>query len=175
MEMRQLGARAAGDLKPAGGCGGRSWARRVRRALAELSAARDREARRTGETSAAAEWLLDNWYLAQREGKEAERTLRRAPRRFRAAEGSPYPARLAQVLAEEAQGVDPEALDGFLAGVQRTSPLSELELAYFVPALKGELVCRLAALCARLDGDGQDRALGAVFTALRLRRLGVKL
>ena len=82
MDVRQLGAQAAEKLRPAGRRGGRTWARRVRRALAEISAVRDREARKNGETSGAAEWLLDNWYLAQREGKEAERTLRKAPRRF---------------------------------------------------------------------------------------------
>ena len=167
MDVRQLGAQAAEKLRPAGRRGGRNWARRVRRALAEISAVRDREARKNGETSGAAEWLLDNWYLAQREGKEAERTLRKAPRRFRLAGGAPYPAKLAQTLAEQAQDLNAEALDRFLTGVQKVSPLSELELAYFVPALKGELVCRLAALCARLEEDGQAEAVGAVFTALR--------
>ena len=126
MDVRQLGAQAAEKLRPAGRRGGRTWARRVRRALAEISAVRDREARKNGETSGAAEWLLDNWYLAQREGKEAERTLRKAPRRFRLAEGAPYPAKLAQTLAEQAQDLNAETLDRFLTGVQNcllyTSP-----------------------------------------------------
>ena len=169
MDLTQLGAQAAAERKPEGRSGGRAWAREIRRALAQVGAAQARESRGQGEPSPAAEWLLDNWYLAQREGREAERTFRRAPRRLRRAGGTLYIARLAQALVQAGAGVDGPALDRFLLGIQAERPLSELELAHLVPAVKGALVCRLAELCRKLDRSDEALAgeMAAVFTGLR--------
>lgn len=169
MDLTQLGAQAAAGLEPEGRMGGRGLARSIRRDLEEISAAQKRESGRQGETSTAAEWLLDNWYLAQREGRTAQRALKKAPRRLRQAGKELYIGCLARTLSQQPGGLNVEALDAFLSGVQQARPLSEVELAYFIPALKGALVRRLAALCIQLDEEKlvPAKEMEAVFTALR--------
>ena len=79
MELERLGRETAAARKPAERSGGRTLARQMRRALKEIEAARRRlvEEERGQEARPAAEWLLDNAYLAQREGKDACRALSR--------------------------------------------------------------------------------------------------
>ncbi len=175
MDLTRLGEETAAGLHPEGRKGGAAEARTIRRAMRALEAAyRRTAAENAGQTepAPAAEWLLDNWYLAQREGREAERSLRRATRRLRTVRGGGelYVVALAQALAGAGDALGPESLGRFLAGVQRTGPLSELELAHFVPALKGALVRRLAGLCRRLDRADQSLAgeLEQIFTGLRV-------
>ncbi|MCI6397678.1 MAG: cytidylate kinase-like family protein, partial [Lawsonibacter sp.] len=75
---------------------------------------------------------------------------------------------LARTLAETGT-VGTAELDAFLGGVQRGAPLSELELAHFIPALKGALILRLARLCRSLPGRDEALAgeLERLFTTLR--------
>lgn len=75
--------------------------RQMRRALKEIEAARRRLAEERGqEARPAAEWLLDNAYLAQREGKDACRALSRCPRRLRRDGAELFIGVLARTLAE---------------------------------------------------------------------------
>ena len=127
----------------------------------------------------AAEWLLDNWYLAQREGLDGAAAFRRAGA-LPAAEGGAAVMALARA-AVEAGALDVEGIAVFLAAVQAARPMEEKELSLFVPALKGALTERLARLCQGLtetlpkadadgapEGDGLAASLEGVFTALRL-------
>lgn len=96
----------------------------------------------------AAEWLLDNWYLAQREGREAAACFRHTKQRLRAVcRDGRHPAvlDLARALAWAGE-VTAERLALFLKNAQQGLVLTELELALFVPALKGALVERLALI-----------------------------
>jgi cyclic beta-1,2-glucan synthetase len=172
MEQGRLGARTSGGLELKGHTDGRRTARALRRALEELEdtyRSLSRHAQGWRNTPPAAEWLLDNWYLAQREGQEAVRCLKRAKRLRRTGRGLDYPSALARPLVEEGGTLTAEGLEAYLEGVQRTKPLSEEELAHFIPALRGELVRRLAELCTRADweDEGLAAALEAAFTGLR--------
>ena len=169
MELERLGRETAAARKPAERSGGRTLARQMRRALKEIEAARRRLAEERGqEARPAAEWLLDNAYLAQREGKDACRALSRCPRRLRRDGAELFIGVLARTLAETGT-VGTAELDAFLGGVQRGAPLSELELAHFIPALKGALILRLARLCRSLPGRDEALAgeLERLFTTLR--------
>lgn len=102
MELERLGRETAAARKPAERSGGRTLARQMRRALKEIEAARRRlvEEERGQEARPAAEWLLDNAYLAQREGKDACRALSRCPRRLRRDGAELFIGVLARTLAE---------------------------------------------------------------------------
>ena len=74
--LSRYGANAARALELEGAVRPGTVAREMRRALAEVERARQELARwaeESGRTPGAVEWLLDNAYLAAREGRMAER------------------------------------------------------------------------------------------------------
>ena len=78
--LSRYGANAARALELEGAVRPGTVAREMRRALAEVERARQELARWAEEsrrTPGAVEWLLDNAYLAAREGRMAERAFRR--------------------------------------------------------------------------------------------------
>jgi len=99
----------------------------------------------------AVEWLLDNWYLAQREALDSAAAFRRAGRLPAVKREGRIPTVLALACAFVGAGpLTRERLAVFLAGVQQTGPLTEKELSLFVPALKGALLECLEKLCGDL-------------------------
>lgn len=159
---------------------------RVRRdILRDLTAIRESQARisqwaqRRGELPQAVEWLLDNWYLAQREGRDAADAFHHAGRLPAVRRGGRQSAVLelarAMVWAGE---VTVARLAVFLGHAQVVRPLTERELSLFIPALKGALADRLACHCRTLERllagkeneakwERLDRGMAEVFTALR--------
>ncbi len=155
-----FGARAARAIELEGETSGRHVAREMKRALRELSYQRARWTREATPTQAV-EWLLDNWYIAQREGLESARCLKKARRqRFSRQESAAvaYVYTLSCALLEEGTALGIADITQFLEGVQAEQPLSEDELAAFFPALRGAIVIRLAEHSRRL-GDREDSAL----------------
>jgi len=143
---------------------GAAEAAAVLRALRKLrqTAAEGERAGRAGE------WLMDNRYLAEREGRSAAAELKNAT-------GLPKNAKTGRAAAAEAAAsliragrgaVTEERLALFLDAYQEETVLSERELALFVPFLKAELVLFLAALFADKEADGE--AAAAAFTSLRM-------
>ncbi|MBR2667511.1 MAG: hypothetical protein IKD96_05080 [Oscillospiraceae bacterium] len=135
----------------------------------------DRAAR--GETvPPAAEWLLDNWYLAQREAKESLLALKGAgPVAWVQAEERPVPRAylLAAGLVRGGENaVCQERILLFLRAVQEAEPLTERELWLFLPLLRLALTEAIAGLCGPLSagetGAELDRRMADAFTALRL-------
>ena len=59
---------------------GRALSRELGRMLASIRREHDRLAKRGRDLPSGADWLLDNWYLIEREGKLAASELRRAGR-----------------------------------------------------------------------------------------------
>jgi cyclic beta-1,2-glucan synthetase len=100
-----------------------------------------------------AEWLLDNWYIAEREGKSAIADLKAAPR-LPAVAGfrrQLVVTRAALSLITFGSGrVTAERIETFLDRFQEVVCLSEAELSAFIPALKLSLVDWLADACVRL-------------------------
>ncbi len=180
--LARLGENTAKALVREGHVSGSSIWRHLRRELSFLRCCQGRMgdwARRHSDLPQAAEWLLDNWYLAQREGQEAANDFRRVgvlPAVYR--EGvQPVVLELARAMAF-AGAVTVERLAIFLGNAQAASPMTERELSLFIPALKGALIERLCDLCRSLDSllagnvqlsEGERLAQGMeeVFTALR--------
>ncbi len=127
--------------------------------------------------SQAAEWFSDNWYIAEREGKDGIESIKRAGKFPMMDDGRRRPAasEAAQVLILAGKGeVTPEYIQVFLTEYQKTAELSQKELSLFTAFLKLELVSFLCnVLPERWDGLGLDNEeetvlLKNVFTSLRL-------
>ena len=171
MDLYQLGQETARKITPTGRFSGHRAAREVGRCLDRIEAVRKKLSRRSWERlPSGVEWLLDNAYLAQREGKLAQEELRRG-KRLRAAGREGYLQTLVRPLARHAPEGNREELAQYLGGLQSGDGLTEEELSLFVPTLRGELCRRLATLCevleTELDGEELARDIGAVFTGLR--------
>ncbi len=158
--MEALGESAAAKLRPGRERRGRRFAKPLRDAIAQL-----RRLRRTAGEDGAARWLLDNWYLAEREGLAALGALRSA-KHLRACEGGAVLLRCCDGLLEaSAAALTEEGMEAWLAGFQRALPLTHAEHALLLPAMKAAVVISLASL---LGGeDPSDDLVGAHFTALR--------
>ena len=146
--LSAFAANAARCSFPRGRTGGAGERRAVARALARLR--REREAAKAG-GGAAAEWLLDNAYLIEREGLAAAEGFRSAPR-LRAVRGGALVAYAAAELVRAGRGeVTAERLEAFLAGFQSVLPLERAELTRFADAVRAALV-RFAAANVRDAG-----------------------
>lgn len=180
--LAQLGENTAKALTATGRLAGRRVWRLIQRDLASLRESRARVsawAGRRTELPQAAEWLLDNWYLAQREGQDAALAFRRAGAlpSVRREGVQPLVLELARAMAWAGEVTVPR-IAIFLSHAQATRPLTERELSVFIPALKGALTERLIALCRELEayveGKGGEeeglllaRGMEEIFSALR--------
>ncbi|MCL2589075.1 MAG: hypothetical protein FWD84_06670, partial [Oscillospiraceae bacterium] len=117
------------------------------------------------------EWFLDNWYIAEREGKETIAQLKGVKRLRRAKDGV-FLLVLAKSLVETAEGeVTPERIRAFFTGVQMVKPLNEQEVSLLHPAITAALIMRLQHLAAKLRSTeipGLAEEMDCVFTSLRL-------
>ena len=119
----------------------------------------------------AVEWLLDNHYMAIREGERAREALKKG----RPLRGTTGGGALLQVCARAAlwavPDLDQNRLARYLEGYQGVCPMTERELSLFVPALAGALVERLAGFCGDLDALKADKVppeeTASIFNALR--------
>lgn len=141
-------------------------------ALRSLRAANDALQRRyAGVTDIpqAAEWLLDNWYLAQREGLSAVRDLRSAGP-LRLAEDSFLLLVLGQALVRSGQGrVTAERSERFLTGFQKACVLNRRELSLFPAAVRTAAILALAEVYDDLsDPAAACEQAGRLITTLRL-------
>ena len=171
-------ASSARLLVPDGVCAARDEARRLRAELRELrrfhAALRTKE-ESGGALSGAEEWMLDNFYLALREGKAAVSTLKRGGR-LRAVEGVSLPFALCRALLRAGGGkFGEERLQSFLDGFQSVCVLRQSELEALGGAARCAVISALAEVCRameRTDGDAEGREgcaviLSALFSALR--------
>ena len=166
--MAHYGQTAARSLLPTGTCAGRAAAREVREHLHRLKQRHTALQRRAADAppSKAGEWMLDNWYLAVREGNEAVRSFYGA-KSLPAVHGKPRVLFLADALLRAGQGsLDTHRLRLFLEGVQRDKPLTQAELGLFLPALTAAALRALVRLYQEPSPDG-DTA-GRLFSVLRL-------
>ena len=171
MDLLELGRETSKQFRPRGRCSGRRAARDVRTSLKRIEATRQKLSRRNwAKIPGAVEWLLDNAYLARREGAAAEEDLKRG-KRLRRAEGETYLQALAGTLARHFDGAKGEEIARYLDGVREILPLTEEELSLFVPALRGELCRYLSELCQEMEtereGNDPAREMERVFTSLR--------
>ena len=181
IELGKLYAYAASTarlLAPDGTARARSESARLRAELRELrrceGALRAKEARGDALTGAE-EWMLDNAYLALREGKAAAAALR-AGGTLRAAEGASLPFALSRALLRAGGGkLTEERLQCFLDGFQSVCVLRQSELEALGCAARCAVISALAEVCRamrRSAGDAEGREgcaviLSSLFSALR--------
>lgn len=170
MKLLELGRETALSLRASGNCRGRKAAKEIRRAVEDIEQTRqDLSCRGWDRIPAGAEWLLDNAWIAKREGKTAEEELRSGS--LRTAEGKVYLLALAAAVVKVAASMEQDDLEQYLAGLQQGNALTERELSLFVPALKGALCIRLAELCPSLRAEPNRDDLAAelkqIFTGFR--------
>ena len=124
------------------------------------------------------EWLLDNWYIAEREGKGAISDIRISPKLKSASYKNKSFVTCSAAAALVASGdgtITSERIEIFLDAFQDAICLSEAELASFIPVLRLELISVLTEACRKLsnvitDGvveDGLAPLLSRLFTSLR--------
>ena len=134
---------------------GRALSREMARSLAAIRREHDRLARRGRDLPPGADWLLDNWYLIEREGKLAASELRGAGR-LRASGGSAVIVSACAALVRESGGaVTAERAERYLADFQRDLPFTMRELGLFAPALRLALTAEIHAAVT----DGIDAAV----------------
>ena len=152
--LSRYGANAARALELEGAVRPGTVAREMRRALAEVERARQEElarwAEESGRTPGAVEWLLDNAYLAAREGRMAERAFRRGRPLRRCRNGQSVLQCAARTALWAVPDLDRRRLTVFLSAFQSVLPLTERELSLLVPALTWALLCQLRGLCGDL-------------------------
>jgi cyclic beta-1,2-glucan synthetase len=119
------------------------------------------------EAPGAAEWLLDNWYLVQREGKYAAGEFLTAGR-VRGTGDGPLLTEACGALVRSGMGeVTAARIEAFVSGFQRVLPLSRSELSLLVPGVRAALAAELADACA-VKPEACGKIFGAIMTSLRL-------
>ena len=171
MDLQELGRKTAGAEQAQGRYPGRRAAREVLKAVERIEETRRRLTQKSCQRlPTAVEWLLDNAYLAKREGASAWEELKRGKRLRRQGERS-YVQQAAYVFGRAAPAAGQEELSAYLAGLQEEGALTEEELSLFIPALKGELCRLLAERCSILETDPEKPGLAeemeGIFTGLR--------
>ncbi|GHU87587.1 hypothetical protein FACS1894202_02150 [Clostridia bacterium] len=128
------------------------------------------------------EWLLDNRYLLEREGKHAALALKRAgrlPGSAKTRKPALFAAMLSLVRATRG-AVTLERLELFLRGLQTERELTESELSLLIPILRAALIDMAAFVCeetreiltgreiSRESHAVLEQCIGNVVTSLRL-------
>ncbi len=121
---------------------------------------------------AACEWLLDNFYLIQREYPPVRRTLRSCERQ-RSCRGRLLMAELAGALLQAGNGsLSAERCAVFLQGFQTVTVLQRRELTLFPAVLRAVILEAIAHLCEKLSATSEPEALaepmGTLFRSLIL-------
>ena len=165
-QLSETAQRDAGEITCAGRVRTAALRRRGAQTLAQL---RHQRTRLAGAESGAAQWLLDNWYLAERETRDALQALRRTPP-LRAAGSVSLPEQCCErYLAACGGAVSLTGLETYLAGFQTVLPLRSRELAVLIPTMKLAIVSRLAFLYREADTQRDiGSEAGRLFASLRL-------
>ena len=164
--LSETAQRDAASLECTGAVRSRALCRRGAHALTELRRRRERLA---AEEDSASQWLLDNWYLAEREARDALQALRHVPR-VRAAGAVSLPEACCAGYLEACGGeVSLAGLEAYLTGFQDALPLRSRELNALIPTLKLAIVTHLASLYENEDARrGASARAGRLFASLRL-------
>ena len=172
-KLRDYAAAAAHMAELSGRAGGAAEARAVRDDLRRIACARALwDGGGNGiAPPAAAEWLLDNWYLARREGKSAAVELGRGGALRGCRDGAVITVLCRELVKSGLGKVTPERCGLFLSGWQTAATLSQKELTLFPAALRAALISYLARVCGSLQEAGAaelEAPMAALFTSLRL-------
>ncbi len=167
--LAAYGENAARSIRADGLTSGKAAAKSIQEDLRRLRAAHHALAQKSKEepVDPAQEWLLDNWYLAVREGQDAADAFRHGKRLHTAGKDLRIFSLATTLLRAGAGQVSQERCALFLDGFQQVSPLSREELGLFVPALIGAAVHALAGAYTE-QAPTEGEYAGKLFTTLRL-------
>ena len=162
-------------LKSTGTQSGTEAALRLHESIRELRRCRDTLHRRyTGAPAvpSGCEWLLDNWYMIQREGPAAEDELRRA-RSLRRCRDGLIITELCRTLLQSGHGrLTEQRCRVFLEAFQSVTVLRRGELYLFPAAMRAAVIQALAAVCRDMlnssDAEAYAQELETLFSSLRL-------
>ena len=174
-KLYDYAASTARLLRPDRITGGRSGAKLLRRHMGDIRRTHEAVQRRYGQTPsppAACEWLLDNWYMVQREYAPSYAALSRA-RRLRLCDEGLLILCFCRALLQAGQGkVTEERCRLFLDGFQSVTILRRSELNLFPAAMRAAVISEIAAVCRKLPHAAETgayaQALEALFGTLRL-------
>lgn len=147
------GAKCASELKKSLRC--------LSRHASELLSADARE-------SAAAEWLLDNHYLAKREGAQAAADLAAASRLPECGAESALRFLCRALLRSGAGELTAERIELFFEGCQSVYVLSRRELSVLLPSLRAAVIAELAELYSEPLSEQTALSARKLFTSLRV-------
>lgn len=173
--LHDYAASCARLLRPQDNCPGTEAAALLRRSFGEIRRCHQAVERRYGSMAAppsACEWLLDNWYMVQREYLSAVQELKKA-RRLRCCSQGIVITELCRELVRSGLGkVTEERCGIFLSGFQSVTVLQRRELDLFPAALRCALIHAIAQVCGKMlyaaDTASHAQALSALFGSLRL-------
>ena len=174
-KLAEYAASCARTLRADGELDGVSAAQSLRRCFQETERCQRLLRRRyegAARIPAACEWLLDNFYLIQREEPAVRRTFKSCERQ-RSCRGRLLALELCRALLQAGNGSLTEARCLlFLRGFQTVTVLQRRELTLFPAALRAVILEALAALCKKLSATSEPEALaepmGALFRSLIL-------
>ncbi len=120
----------------------------------------------------ACEWLLDNWYMVQREYRFVLTELDRV-RRLRCTDGLPLVLEMCRsMLASSAGALTAERCIIYMKGFQQQSPLQRRELQLLPAMLRQSIIESIAAVCRSMqyaaETSAHANALSRLFSSLRL-------
>ena len=162
-------AACARTLRPEGMGDGRSEAQALRRCFQDTErchALLQRRYEGASHIPASCEWLLDNFYLLQREYPAVRRALREAERQ-RCTRGSLLITALSRALLQAGHGkLTRERCALYLAGFQSVTILQRSELRLFPAALRAALLEAVASSCRKLGASSEPETLTEEISAL---------
>jgi len=173
--LESYGENAARSIEAEAPASCRMCAQDLRRALGEIAAFHDKMLIKWDGVSSmpdSVRWLLDNFYLAQREARLAIKEIADAPKLPFCTEG-PVVGKAAAVIISSAQGeITAERCEAFLRGFQRRIMLSGSELALLPAFLRSHLIFLLEQECSKMRNNdavqGSAEVFSAIFTSLRM-------
>ncbi len=159
---------------PDGGTSGRAASARLRRDYAVVRRVHDEAQRKyasRAEVPEAVEWLLDNFYMIQREYRVARDALADAGA-LRRCESGVLALECSMALVRTGRCVvDIERCTEFLRGWQRVTVLERRELSLFPALVRTALISAAAKICSTLlsagDTSGHAQLLSSLFASLR--------
>ncbi len=145
----------AGRVRPAG------TVRRLKRDLETIRQAYKRLVFARQGVTKAYEWLFDNYYILEREGRLLARELSKLDPLPGGPGGEPAVTAHARSLCEAARGsLDAAAIEAYVAGAQRERDFESCELNAFCPMLRAALIDGAARAC----GDVPDEERETLFS-----------
>lgn len=175
-QLAEFGTQTARNLKIQGTCSGSGIRRDLMAALRSIREVHTQTEKRYGTKNPipeAAQWLLDNWYLAQREGLSAAYDLKHVRHLRKDSNGSVFLLSAVRPFVRAGNGeVTKNRCTTYWQGFQKIHCLNRKELSLLIAAIKSALILELSTLCSQLTNHVTSKDLGpqmgAIFSSLRL-------